>query len=44
MGVKRILHSAGFNAKIALAAYKEDRTVNQMARQFDAHPTQIPAL
>jgi transposase len=43
MGVKRKVHSAGFKAKVALAAYKEDRTVNQLAAQFDVHPTQIHA-
>src|SRR5262249_57676173 len=43
MGVKRKVHSAGFKAKVALAAYKEDRTVNQLAGHFDVHPTQIHA-
>jgi putative transposase len=43
MGVKRKVHSAGFKAKVALAAYKEDHTVNQLADHFDVHPTQIHA-
>ena len=43
MGAKRKVHSAGFKAKVALAAYKEDRTVNQLAGQFDVHPTQVHA-
>ena len=40
-GVQRKVHSAGFKAKVALAAHKADRTVNQLAGQYDVHPTQI---
>ena len=43
MGVQRKVHSAGFKAKVALAAHKADRTVNQLAGQYDVHPTQIHA-
>ena len=43
MGVQRKVHSAGFKAKVALAALKADRTVNQLAGQYDVHPTQIHA-
>jgi putative transposase len=43
MGVQRKVHSAGFKAKVALAAHKEDRSVNQLAGHFDVHPTQIHA-
>jgi putative transposase len=43
MGAKRKIHAAGFKAKVALAACKADRTVNQLAGQFDVHPTQIHA-
>ena len=43
MGVKRKVHGAGFKAKVALAAHKADRTVNQLAGQYDVHPTQIHA-
>jgi putative transposase len=43
MGLQRKVHSAGFKAKVALAAHKGDRTVNQLAGQYDVHPTQIPA-
>jgi transposase-like protein len=43
MGVQRKVHSAGFKAKVALAAHKADRTVNQLAGQYDVHPTQICA-
>jgi len=31
-------HSAGFKAKVALAAVKGDRTVAQLAEHFDVHP------
>jgi transposase len=43
MGVQRKVHSAGFKAKVALAAHNADRTVNQLAGQYDVHPTQIHA-
>ena len=43
MGVQRKVHLAGFKAKVALAAHKADRTVNQLASHFDVHPTQIHA-
>ena len=43
MGLRRKVHSAGFKAKVALAAHKADRTVNQLAGQYDVHPTQIHA-
>mgnify|MGYP003507637420 FL=1 len=34
-------HSATFKAKVALAAIKGDRTIAQLADQFDVHPNQI---
>ena len=37
MGIQRKIHSAGLKAKFALAAHKGDRTVNQLAGQYDAH-------
>jgi putative transposase len=43
MGLQRKVHSAGFKAKVALAAHKSDRSVNQLAGQYDVHPTQIHA-
>ena len=43
MRVQRKIYAAGFKAKVALAALKSDRTVNQLASQYDVHPTQIHA-
>jgi transposase-like protein len=37
----RRTHSASFKAKVALAAIKGDRTIAQLAEQFDVHPNQI---
>ena len=34
-------HSASFKAKVALAAIKGDRTLAEIAEQFDVHPNQI---
>ena len=34
-------HSSAFKAKVALAAIKGDRTIVQLAEQFDVHPNQI---
>ena len=43
MRVQRKIYAAGYKAKVALAAHKADRTVNQLAGQYDVHPTQIHA-
>ena len=34
-------HSPAFKAKVALAAIKGDRTLAELAEQFDVHPNQI---
>ena len=34
-------HTPTFKAKVALAALKDDRTIAQLAEQFDVHPNQI---
>jgi len=34
-------HTAAFKAKAALAAVKGDRTLAQLAEQFDVYPNQI---
>jgi transposase len=34
-------HTPAFKSKVALAAIKGDRTVSELARQFDVHPNQI---
>jgi transposase len=36
-------HTPTFKAKVALAAVKGDRTIAQLAEQFDIHPNQITA-
>jgi len=43
MTAKRKTHSAQFKAKIALAAIKGDRTINDLAGEFQVHPTMIHA-
>jgi len=34
-------HTPAFKAKVALAALKGDRTLAQLAEQFDVHPNQV---
>jgi transposase len=34
-------HTPAFKAKVALAAIKGDRTLAQVAEQFDVHPNQV---
>lgn len=38
---KRRNHTPAFKAKVALAAIKGDRTLAELAQQFDVHPNQI---
>jgi transposase len=37
----RRTHSPAFKAKVALAAIKGERTLAELAQQFDVHPNQI---
>ena len=43
MAGKRKIHKPPFKARVALAALRGDRTVNELAGQFDVHPTLIHA-
>ena len=43
MAGKRKQHSAAFKAQVALAAFKGDKTVNELASQHGVHPTLIHA-
>lgn len=38
---KRRNHSAQFKAKVALAEAKGDKTIAELASEFDVHPNQI---
>jgi transposase-like protein len=38
---KRRNHSSAFKAKVALASIKNDRTLAELAEQYDVHPNQI---
>ena len=37
----RRTHSPAFKAKVALAAVKGEKTLAELAQQFDVHPNQI---
>src|SRR3954454_292948 len=36
-------HAPGFKAKVALAAIKGEKTLAELAQQYDVHPNQITA-
>jgi transposase len=39
----RRTHTPGFKAKVALAAVKGEKTLSELAQQYDVHPNQITA-
>lgn len=43
MARKRKSHTAGFKAQVALAAFKGDKTVSELASVHGVHPTMIHA-
>jgi len=43
MAAKRKVHTPAFQAQVALAAHKGDRTVNELAGHFSVHPPLIHA-
>ncbi len=43
MAGKRKQHTATLKAQVALAALKADKTVNELASQYEVHPTLIHA-
>lgn len=34
-------HASGFKAKVALAALKGDKTLTEIAQQYEVHPNQV---
>jgi putative transposase len=41
MKQQRKKHSGAFKAKVAVEALKGERTLNELAAQFEIHPTQV---
>ena len=39
--MQRKRHSAEFKAKVSLSAIKEQKTVNELATEFEVHPVQV---
>ena len=44
MAKRRKPRSAAFKAKVALAAVQERRTIAELAKQFEVHPSQTIPL
>lgn len=40
---KRRQHGADFKARVALAALKGDKTINEVAAHYEVHPTMVTA-
>lgn len=38
---KKLTRTAAFKAKVARAAIKEDKTMTQLASEFEIHPSQV---
>jgi len=38
---KKRTHTAAFKARVARAAIKEDKTIAQLASEFELHPSQV---
>jgi len=41
MSGKRRQHGAGLKARVALAALKGDKTINEVAAQYEVHPAMV---
>ena len=41
MKAKRRRHDGAFKARVALEAIKEEKTIHQIAKENDVHPTQV---
>ena len=41
MKAKRKRHDAGFKSRVALEALKGEKTIQQIAKDFDLHPVQV---
>ena len=41
MKAKRRRHDNAFKARVALEAMKEEKTIHQIAKENDVHPTQV---